>query len=377
MIMDKRTFIKFNFANLIALSGNSLFAKTQAKDIPNLLFVFLRGGADGLSMLVPYSDKDYYEARPSISIQKEKCNVINETFGLNPLLTSYSSWYKENKAVFIPLAGQLNNSRSHFQAQDVLEFGVNNITIFKSGFLGRLQEVLGNSKSISFTENLSPIMTSEKFIIPTIATPHLMGMFNFNSNKNLKYEGKLSEVYSNVQKNLELINKISNNNSSNSKLGNVANFMKAGEYNIGFVDFNDWDTHSDQGNLNGGRLGGLISNLDRELLSFRKEFGEDKWNNTLVVVMSEFGRTIKQNGNGSDHGHGNLMSLFGGVINKSKIAGEWFPLKEKNLHANRELQVMHQYRDVLAEIFEKLYGLNKGQIDYVFPQNNPTKFLIV
>lgn len=374
--MQRREFLKYGLGSLLLSGSNALFAKTQASDIPNLLFVFLRGGADGLSMLVPYSDKNYYEARPSISIPKEKCVPINSTFGLTPMLTSYASWYKENKAVFIPLAGQLNNSRSHFQAQDVLEFGVNNVITYKSGFLGRLQEVLGKSKSISFTENVSPIMTSEKIIVPTVATPHLLGMFNFNLGREIKYDGKFNDLYLNVQKNLDLINKLPVSE-QNSKLGNVANFMKAGNYNIGFVDLNDWDTHAEQGNLNSGKLKNLLSNLDKELLSFRKEFGEDKWRNTLVVVMSEFGRTFKQNGNGSDHGHGNLMSMFGGVVSKAQVTGEWFDLNEGNLHQRRELKVMHEYRDILAEAFMKMYDLNINQIDYIFPGAKPTKFSLV
>lgn len=103
--------------------------------------------------------------------------------------------------------------------------------------------------------------------------------------------------------------------------------MKKGGYNIGFVDFGDWDTHSDQGSLN-GKLFGLLNNLDQELVSFRKSFGEENWNNTIVVIMSEFSRTFKENGNGSDHGHGNLMSLFGGLVNKSQIV-DWLSLKKK------------------------------------------------
>lgn len=375
--MQRRDFVKFGLGSLLLPASNTLFAKTASSNQPNLLFVFLRGGADGLSMLVPYNDPNYYEARSVISIPKEKCFTINSTFGLNPALSNYMQWYKDNQAVFIPCAGQINNSRSHFQAQDVLEFGINNATTYESGFLARLQEVLGVGKTMSFTENITPIMTSEKITVPNIAVPHLKGMFNFKHQADISYNGNLNDVYANVQKNMAIIDKISESNVQDSyKLSSVAQFMKAGGYNIGFVDFDEWDTHGDQGSLD-GKLSYLLNNLNGELGAFRKEFGEKNWKNTLVVVMSEFGRTLKQNGDGSDHGHGNLMSLFGGLITQSKIAGDWFVLKEKNLHENRDLRVMHEYRDILAEAFIKMYGLNKKQIDYVFQESKPTNLNIV
>lgn len=374
--MDRRKFINFGIGALISPFSNNLFAQTLSKNQPNLLFVLLKGGADGLSMLVPYNDSNYYEARPTISIQKNKCLSLGSTFGLNPALNNYANWYKGNQAIFIPAAGQLNNSRSHFQAQDVLQFGVNNVTAYHSGFLARLQEVLGTIKAISFTENLTPIMTSEKLTIPTVATPHLQGVFNFK-NQNIQYSGKLNDIYSSVQKNMTLIKQIEESTKNFPyRLSSVAAFMKTSQCNIGFVEFTDWDTHGDQGSLDGA-LFKLLKNFNEELGSFRKSFGEDYWKNTLVVVMSEFGRTLKQNGNGSDHGHGNLMSLFGGLITQSKIAGDWLSLKEANLHEKRDLKVIYQYRDILSEIFVKMYGLNKNQIEYIFPESNPTKFNLI
>lgn len=372
--MKRRNFIKYGIITTI-LNSKNIFAQTKSKNQPNLLFILLRGGADGLSMLVPYNDQYYYEERPTIAIKKENCLEINNDFGINSSLTNYFDWYKNNEAIFIPAAGQLNNSRSHFQAQDVLEFGVNNMTNYKSGFLGRLQEILGVTSSISFTENMSPIFTSEKITIPNVSVNQLKGIFNFNSNL-FNYNGNLKNIYLNVEKNIKIIDGLNKNTNNYSKLSGVGKFMKDGNYNLGFIDFNDWDTHADQGSKN-GKLNYLLNNLNEELGIYKSTVGESYWSNTLVVVMSEFGRKLKQNGNGSDHGHGNLMSLFGGVINKSKILGDWLELKESNLHQNRDIPVYYQYRDILAEVFIKLYGLNKQEIDYVFPENNPTSFNII
>ena len=373
--MKRRNFLKGALASL-ALSSTSLFAQTLNKQQPNLLFVLLRGGADGLSMLVPYNDKNYYVARPTISIEKSKCLELNETFGINPALkNTYYDWYKNNEAIFIPAAGQIDNSRSHFLAQDILEYGINNSSFTKDGFLSRLQETLGVTKSISFTENTSPIFKHSKLKIPNITSKHISGQLNFPPNNKIQYENDFKDIYLNVQENIRLISK-TNKNNQQQKLSNVAEFMKNGNYNIGFVDFGDWDTHSNQGSLDGS-LFNLLLNLDKELLSFRSSYGEENWNNTLVVVMSEFGRTVKENGNGSDHGHGNLMSLFGGLIKKSQIVGNWTTLNEKNLHEQRDLHVFHEYRDILAEVFVKIYGLSSEEINYIFPNSKLTNFNIV
>lgn len=369
--MDRRNFLKYTLGTSVLTSIN-VFAKTNSKNNPNFLFVLLRGGADGLSILVPYNDNNYYEQRPRIAIPKEKCVTINDTFGLNPTLNNYVDWYKNNQLVFIPAAGQINNSRSHFQAQDVLEFGVNNITTYKSGFLGRMQEILGVSKSISFTEDMSPILTNEKLTIPNVSINQLRGVFNFKTNI-VNYSGELNNIYSNVEKNIKIIEDIKG---TNGKLSNVGKFMKEGNYNIGFVDFNDWDTHSEQGALD-GRLNFLLANLNKELKEFEIAVGDEYWKNTIVVVMSEFGRKFKQNGNGSDHGHGNLMTILGGMISKSNIVGDWLDLKEKNLHQNRDLPVFYEYRDILGELFIKMYGLNNSEINYIFPNVNPTKFNLI
>ena len=372
--MNRRNFLKTTIITSALLSFNkSIFAQIP-NNHPYLLVVMLRGAADGLSMLVPYNDEYYYDARKLVAIPKEKCFQINETFGLNPALEkSIYQFYKNNQAVLIPACGQNNNSRSHFQAQDVMEYGMD-LTYYQSGFIGRLQEILKNDKAISFTENITAITKSKDLSINNITSKHLSGQFEFGED-NYKYS-EFKDIYSNVEKNIKFINDMKKIDFDRStKLGQVAQFMKMSNYKIGFVDFGDWDTHSSQGSLNGNMFN-LLSNLDKELFSFKENLG-DLWNNTLVVVMSEFGRTLKENGNGTDHGHGNLVSLMGGLITKSQIAGDWLTLKKENLHEQRDLPVFYDYRSVLSEVMAKMYDLNKKQIDYIFPNVNPTNFNIV
>ncbi len=370
--MNKREFLKYCGGLALVSNLGVSFAKENNNDI-NLLVVFLRGGADGLSMLVPYSDNYYYESRPNIAIKKEDCFVVNETFGINKKLSFFNDLHKSNQLAIIPAAGQLNNSRSHFQAQDVMEYGMNGVINYKSGFLARLIELNSKKNGISFTENLPPIFKHETLVFPTLATPHLNGHFNFNGKIEVQ-DLKIQETYNKVIDNIEIIKKFNENNkNNNSKLYNAAKFMLAGNYNVAFADFDDWDTHA----MQNSRMNNLLDNLNLELKSFKDAIGQEKWNKTLVVVMSEFGRVVKQNGTGTDHGHGNLLMLMGGVINKSKIHGDWLKLSAENLHEKRELPVLYENRNILAEVFGKTYGLNKEQIKKLFPDCRPTNFNIL
>lgn len=372
--MDRRNFLQTTLTSSLMLGINqSLFAKTNIKD-PNLLVILLRGGVDGLSMLVPYTDESYYNARSLVSIKKDDCLRVNETFGLNPALkNSFFQSYKNNQAIFIPASGQLENSRSHFQAQDIMEYGVN-LPQYSSGFLGRLQEVLNKGKGVCFTENVSPIFKSDKITVPNITNKHIEGWFNYDINSYQYNEYK--KIYDNVKNNVNVINEIKKTNfNKTTQLSNIAQFMKMSHYNIGFIDFGDWDTHSSQGSLD-NKLYALLSNLDKELLSFKETMAEE-WKNTVVVIMSEFGRTVKQNGNGTDHGHGNLMSIMGGMVTKSQVAGDWLLLKENNLHEKRDIPVYYDYRSVLAELFKNMYELNNSQLNYIFPNVNKTNFNLI
>jgi len=366
--MERRNFLKNSLLFGAGLALNNVsFAKIEGK-VPNFVFVLLRGAADGLSMLVPYNDNYYYDARKNIAIPKEKCIEINNTFGLNPALNYYSELYKDNQIAFIPAAGQNENSRSHFLSQAILEYGTDHVA--ESGFLARLTEVM-KVKTISFTENISEIIKSKNITIPNITENHIDGYYNYSD----KYNSDLSLI-SGVENNLNLIKEIQKTKFDRStKFSKVAQLMKMTSYNTVFIDLGDWDTHSSQGSLD-GKMNELLLNLNSNINSFRETIGSD-WDNTVMVIMSEFGRTLKENGNGTDHGHGNLITVLGGMVNKSQIAGHWLILSKENLHEGRDLPVFYDYRSILSEIFVKTYGLNQSQLNYIFPNVKPSSFSLV
>ena len=372
--MNRRDFLKNSLISTLSLGFSNFSFANLGNDSPTILFVFLRGGADSMSMLVPYSDPNYYENRPTISLKKEDCLEINSTFGISPFLPIYKKWYDENSAVFIPLAGQTNNSRSHFQARDVVESGIDDPAYKTTGFIDRLNNIVSKTQPICFNENLNFACRGANKTIPNLSVKHITGEFFLGTNFDERNYGKdFSQPYSNLIKNsqiIERINKTNPNLKQQSRFSNLATFLKETEYNVGFVDVDSWDTHTGQGSLN-GEMKKLCTGLNQDLTDFRNTLGEERWKKTLVVVMSEFGRTLKQNSNGTEHGHGGLLSFFGGIVKKSNIAGEWADLKEENLHEQRDLQVLHENRNILAGLFQKIYGINKEQAEIIFPNSTP------
>lgn len=359
-MISRRTFLKFTCASSLALYANLAFSKDKNKKI--LIFVNLFGGSDGLNILVPFTDENYYKARPNIAIKQDLLLKISSTYGLNPVVKdTYYDWFMHNQAVFFPRAGQEINSRSHFLASDILGNG-NNDSKSKDGFLGRLAEVLVSSEGISFTENEKSFTKSTKVTIPSIGVSQIDGKYlEFDAaNKYTKFK----ENFEAVSQNNEIIKNIDKESIYDKKtnLGKISSYINNSNVDIVFYENNGWDTHSNQKN----RLDTKLSELNNELLELRNGLG-DNWNNTIVIVMSEFGRTLKDNGDGTEHGHGNLLSIFGGLLKKSQIIGGTELLSTINLNENRELKVEYSYRDILRTLFFEMYNLEPNQLDYVFP----------
>jgi uncharacterized protein (DUF1501 family) len=142
--------------------------------------------------------------------------------------------------------------------------------------------------------------------------------------------------------------------------------MMGSHYNLGFVDVGGWDTHVNQGGAT-GYLASRLDELGQGLRAFAQEMGAG-WRDTTVVVMSEFGRTFRQNGNrGTDHGHGSVFWVLGGGVRGNRIAGEQVRVEQATLFQNRDLPVLNDYRAVLGGLFRRQYGLSPAQLEAVFP----------
>jgi uncharacterized protein (DUF1501 family) len=356
---------------------------------PRCLVVFLRGGYDASSLLVPTSSNFYYQSRPNIAIPKPSDDLrsaiaLDADWGLHPALReSIYPLYRNGQAAFLPFAGTDDLTRSHFETQDSIELGqpLTGTRNFRSGFMNRLAAVLSGAAPIALTDQL-PIAMQGEVQVPNIAL-RSVGKPNVDARQskiiasmygNTPLAAQVNEgfmVREDVARQFAGEMDAANRNAITAKgfeleARRIARLM-GDKYTLGFVDVGGWDTHVGQGAAS-GYLAGRFDELGRGLAGFADEMGP-QWRDTVVVVISEFGRTFRENGNrGTDHGHGSVYWLLGGGIRGGRVVGEQQRLEQATLFQNRDYPVLNEYRAVLGGLFGRLYGLRDEQVERVFVQ---------
>jgi uncharacterized protein (DUF1501 family) len=400
--MDRRQFLLAASAAALAAPALSFSSKLFAAPAssPRFLMVFLRGGYDCNNLLVPYSSDFYYESRPTLAIARPDAANPNSAialdghWGLNPVLRDsiYPLWQKKQIA-FVPFAGTDDLSRSHFETQDNIERGepLQQGGNFRSGFMARLSSTMTGVPAIAFTNNLPLSFQGAGSDIPNIS---------LKGNSASHFDDRQSAILSSMYKGTPLasvsadglalrktVSKDLMDEMTAASRGapsarnfatetrRIATLMR-NQYRLGFVDVGGWDTHVNQGGVNGG-LANNLRNLGEGLAAYADALG-DEWNNTTVVVVSEFGRTFRENGDkGTDHGHGTVHWVLGGKVNGGRIAGEQLAVTRQNLLQDRDYQVLNNYRDVLGGMLGRLWGLRGSQLQAVFPQARPNDLQLV
>ncbi|WP_317202677.1 DUF1501 domain-containing protein [Janthinobacterium sp.] len=387
--MQRRDILKALAALPLAAPAGRLLATPATQ--PRLLLVFLRGGYDAANLLVPLGSQFYYEARPNIAIARpgpetNAALALDADWGLHPALReSIYPLFNAGQAAFIPFAGSTDVSRSHFETQDSIELGqdIDGRRDYRSGFLNRLAQTL-NGGAIAFTDQL-PLIMQGAAQVPNMALRGI-GKPGLDARQSrivaAMYKGgalerQVSEgfvVRADVMRELNGEMEAANRNAISAKgfeleARRIARLMKD-KYRIGFVDVGGWDTHVGQGGAS-GYLAGRFEELGRGLAAFAQEMGED-WRDTITVVVSEFGRTFRENGNrGTDHGHGSVFWVLGGGLRGKRIVGEQQRVEAATLFQKRDFPVLNEYRAVLGGVFARLYGLSPAQGQQVFPGSTP------
>lgn len=394
--MNRRDLLKaLAAAPLLSHAGSLLAAPaTNAK----LLFVFLRGGYDANNLLVPVGSDFYYASRPNIAIAKpgedNGALALNADWALHPALreTIYPM-FTGGEAAFIPFAGTTDLTRSHFETQDSIELGqeLGGRRDFRSGFLNRLAQSLNSGNhAISFTDQL-PLIFQGGVQVPNMGL-RSVGKSGIDARQSqliaAMYKGTPLQqpvsagfaVRADVSRELTGEMQAANRNAISTKgfeleAQRIARLMKD-KYNLGFVDVGGWDTHVGQGGAS-GYLAGRFDELGRGLAAFSQEMGSE-WRNTVVVVVSEFGRTFRENGNrGTDHGHGSVFWVLGGGIRGKQVAGEQVAISQATLFQNRDMPVLNEYRAVLGGLLRRTFGLTPAQLDHVFAGVKPVELGLV
>ena len=385
--MKRREFLKLAGGAAIAASPMRLYAASGTS--ARLLVVFLRGGYDAANVLVPISSSFYYESRPNIAVPRPGSAAIAATaldadWGLHPALrASMLPLYEKGQLAFVPFAGTHDVSRSHFATQDTIELGQDQDRArnYDSGFLNRLTSTLAQRPaSIAFSDRLPMAFRGDvqipnmglrqlrKPAIDTQQTAVIADMYRSTALSGAVNEGFV--VRDGLMQELAAEMEAASRNAINARgfeleAQRMARLMR-GKYNVGFVDVGGWDTHVGQGGAE-GNLALRLEALGRGLASFSGEMGA-AWKDTVVVVLSEFGRTFRENGNrGTDHGHGTVYWVAGGSVRGGRIAGEQVAVQQATLHQNRDYPVLNEYRSVLGGVISRMYGLNDAQIARVFP----------
>ena len=387
--MNRREMLKTSLGALSALSmaptAGRLFAAPSTSN--RLLVVFLRGGYDAANLLVPISSKYYYEARPNIAVpapgnEPNTALPLNADWGLHPTLReSIFPLYNIGQAAFIPFAGTDDLSRSHFETQDSIELGqpLNQSRNYQSGFLNRLVATLNGRGAIAFTDQLPIVMQGSVQVANTALRSVGKPAVDARQSALIAAMYQTTELEKRVSEGFtirdEVMRELTDEMDAASRRAisakgfelearRIAKLMKE-KHNIGFVDVGGWDTHVGEGGAT-GYLAGRFDELGRGLTGFSQEMGAE-WRNTVVVVVSEFGRTFRENGNrGTDHGHGSVYWVLGGSIRGNQIAGEQLKVEQKTLFQNRDYPVLNEYRAIFGGLFARMYGLNEVQLERIF-----------
>lgn len=384
--MQRRRFLSSSLTLPLVWGNARLHA--AGTDASRLLFVFLRGGYDAASLLVPISSSFYYEVRPDIALAQPSVDLssalpLNADWGLHPALRdSLYPLYQSGELAFVPFSGTEDLSRSHFETQDSIELGqpLDGHKDFSSGFLNRLAKVLAGSAPMAFTDQLPVILRGTAKVPNTALKSLAKPSIDARQSDIIASMYRGTPLSSPVQEGFTVRNEVmremanemdaASRNSISAKgfeleARRIGKLMKD-SYNICFVDVGGWDTHVGQGSAT-GYLASRFDELGRGLAALPQELGK-AWKDTTVVVMSEFGRTFRQNGSrGTDHGHGSVMWVMGGNVRGGRVVGEQVRVERSRLFQDRDFPVLNEYRAILGGMFQRQFGLSQTSISTVFP----------
>lgn len=369
----------FSFATALgplALFAPAALAAGAAPKPKTLVCVFLRGGLDGLSAVVPYAENAYAQQRRQTVIAapgsgKKAGLKLDERFAAHPALAPLMPAWQAGQLGFIHAVGSPHATRSHFEAQDHFEWGGLSAGDGK-GWLARAHAARGaagsNLGSVALA-NATPLAFRGQ---PGVVAARSLDRFGLQAPPKVQpqLEAAFQRVYAaqgdaiaragasalDVATRLRAIPRTSSKKYPNQSKGlaDVATLIRANVgLEVAWVDAGGWDTHQGQA----GRLDRNLGLLARGLAAFREDIG-DRMEHTLVLVMTEFGRTVKENGTGgTDHGHGSVMFALGGNVHGKKVHGVWPSLSEDKLHEGRDLAVTTDFRDVFAEVLQTQLGV--------------------
>jgi uncharacterized protein (DUF1501 family) len=410
MTISRRYFLKNGGIAMLGMASLPSFLQraVAAASGPNkkkMVVLFQRGAMDGLNVVVPLAEPNYYRLRPTIAIPApsrggaEAAIDLDGFFGLHPSLQPLFPLFQKGQLAIVQAVGSPDPSRSHFDAQDFMESGTPGVKSTEDGWLNRaLQSMPENQASpfraVAFGPYLPRTLAGSA---PTVAIPDLKQFKMFGPQTTV--EGGFEAMYAQTvdqamrgvgAETFEAIDQLKKINPDSYQPENGADYptsrfgkslMEIAELfkadlglEVAFLDSGGWDHHVNEGGVQ-GQLSNLLRDLGQGIAAFHQDMG-NRMGDVVFVSMSEFGRTARENGNrGTDHGHANCMFLMGGDIKGGRVYSRWPGMSEGQLYEGRDLAVTTDYRSVLGEVMTKHLG--GDNLKAVFPgfANDPRQFL--
>jgi uncharacterized protein (DUF1501 family) len=410
---SRRYFLKQSGVAMVGMSMMPAFlqraiAATPSNGKKQLVVLFQRGAADGLNIVVPFGEQNYYRLRPTIAIPQPKRGATDTVidldgfFGLHPSLAPLEPLFHKDQLAIVHAAGSPDPTRSHFDAQDFMESGTPGVKATEDGWLDRALQTIPEENASPFravamgptlprmlhgSANAIALPDLRQFkVIPQSAAMANVAEGGFEAMYAQTVDHALHGTSTETFEAIDMLKKIDTSKMPpengaqypTSRLGQslqqIGQLLRA---NIGvevlFVDCGGWDNHVNEGGVQ-GQLSNLLKDLGQGLAAFHQDMG-DRMQDIVFVTMSEFGRTAKENGNrGTDHGHANCMFVMGGDVKGGRVYGQWPGLSDHQLNEGRDLALTTDFRCVVGEALTKHIGVK--DLSTVFPgfDNNQRKF---
>jgi len=364
-----------------------------------LITIFQRGAVDGLNMIVPFGERDYYAARPSIAIARpggaaDSALDLNGFFGLHPRLAPLKPFYDSRQMAIVHACGSPDGTRSHFDAQDYMETATPGVKSTQDGWLNRYLHAREHEAATPFRavalapqlpralRGLEPALAigqisqfgiragqasemvqspfEAEYAAAAHSVLHSTGREAFDAVKMLKIADPQKYAPDNGAEYPR--------SAFGQALKQIAQLIKADVgLEVAFAESGNWDHHVNQGAAT-GQLATRLDDLARGIAALARDLG-DRMQDVVVLTMSEFGRAVAENGNrGTDHGHGNAMMILGGNVRGGKVYGRWPGLSPDQRYDGRDLSVTTDFRSIFSEVVRGHLGLTDTR--QVFPRFN-------
>jgi uncharacterized protein (DUF1501 family) len=362
-----------------------------------LIAIFQRGAVDGLNMVAPHGERAYYDLRPTIALAQPKVGNpealidLDGFFGLHPSLAPLKPIWSSQRLAIVHAAGSPANTRSHFDAQDYMESATPDVKSTGDGWLNRYLQTKSDPqknliRAVSFTQTMPRVLQGKA---QALAMSNLSDFTIRAGRSSASVQGGFEAIYGQTvndvlvgtgKETFAAVNYLKEVNPAQyqpengaqyprTPFGNsllqVAQLIKAEVgLEIAFTDVGGWDTHVNEGGAR-GQLGNLLGQFGSAIAALYLDLGK-RMDDVVILTMSEFGRTARENGNrGTDHGHANAMFVLGNEVRGGKVYGQWPGLKSDQLYEGRDLALTTDFRDVFGEIAQRHLGVSNVQP--VFP----------